>query len=722
LTGPSPDVTLDNCDREPIHIPGSIQPTGALLAFDASGVLVAWSTNVVALLGVSPTAGMRLMDLAVAAPAHQILQDCVMQMHEGDVPYASTEVRVGDNQFDLVVHAYHSRIIAEFERRPTQADDSADFALKAHRAIDRLKRHRSIEELLQSAVRDVRALTGFDRVMAYKFRHDDSGDIVAEARRDDLEPLLGRRYPASDIPAQARRLYTINTLRLISDVAYTAVPLTGWLDQPLDLSHAVLRSVSPIHIEYLQNMGVGASMSVSIIVDGRLWGMIACHHMSARQVPFSVRMTCDVLAQVIAANVQSAEGRERAHRIEAAAATRALLVESLLHEEDVLRAIAAHSAPLLSSLGAEVLIAAQYGKVQTIGELAPEVGAAILESLRNEEHSLVQRTCRGDWDHARQATIGPWVGLLALRFDPPTQGVLLALRREQVETVRWGGKPDKDVRVGPLGPRLTPRGSFAEWREVVRDQAEPWDETYMAIARSLFGEMQRVSNVRHAETERARSQLLAMLGHDLRDPLQSISMAATVIGRRDPQEPLSQRIKASSNRMQRLIGIVLDVSRIQSGVGLALNMAATDLSRVILDLIDEASTAHPGTEYQIDVPPSLLVQGDHDRIGQLVSNLISNARHHGAVNRPIRVVLKQCDDRAIIEVTNEGTQIDPAVEATLFSAFKNSSRGNERNPTGMGLGLHIAHAIAAGHGGTLAYRFEAPMVIFAADIPVAGRV
>jgi chemotaxis family two-component system sensor kinase Cph1 len=711
-------VTLDNCDREPIHIPGSIQPHGALLAFDNSGTLVVWSANVDEMLGIHPTTGMGLSHLGLTDQARGVLLDCLTQMRDGDVPYFATEIRIKEREFDLIVHAHHARVIAEFEERGTGSEESAAFALKAHRAIDRIKRYRTINDLLENATLDVRALTGFDRVMAYRFRFDDSGDIVAEAKREDLETLKGRRYPASDIPAQARRLYTINTLRLISDINYRPVPLAGWLDEPLDLSQSVLRSVSPIHIEYLQNMGIGASMSVSIIVDGRLWGMLACHHMSARQVPFAVRMACDVLAQVIAANVQAIDGRSRAQRIESAAATRGLLTESLLQEDDVLRAIERHALPLLNSLGGEALIATQFGKVLVFGEMAADVAQQIVQSLQPGDPPLFQRTRRSEWPESVQSVIGPWVGMLALRFDAPTQGALLALHREQIETVHWGGKPEKEVRIGPLGPRLTPRGSFAEWREVVRGQAEPWDETCLSIARALFGEMQRISNTRHAETERARSQLLAMLGHDLRDPLQSIAMAATVIGRGAPQEPLTARIKASSNRMQRLIGIVLDVSRIEAGLGLGLSMAEVDLSRVLVDIVEEARTAYPGIDYRVDVPESLPAVVDRDRIGQLVSNLISNARHHGAVNRPIGVTLRLDADRALIEVSNEGTAIEPAVEATLFSAYKSGERRNARNPTGMGLGLHIAHAIADGHRGSLGYSYRAPLIVFGASLPL----
>lgn len=252
-------VTLDNCADEPIHIPGSIQPHGALLAFDVEGILLGWSDNAAQLLNLKPTLNTPLAALPLPAEVLEVAAECLDSVEDGEAPASALEVTIGAVQFDCIVHVYHARLIIESERRDTPGDAVAAFALKAHAAIDRLKRQKSIDALLQLATEQVRAITGFDRVMAYRFHQDDSGDVTAEARRDDLEPYLGRRYPASDIPAQARRLYIINTLRLIADIAYTPSPLVGRSDDgPLDLSHSVLRSVSPIHIEYLQNMGVGA--------------------------------------------------------------------------------------------------------------------------------------------------------------------------------------------------------------------------------------------------------------------------------------------------------------------------------------------------------------------------------------------------------------------------------------------------------------------------------
>jgi two-component system, chemotaxis family, sensor kinase Cph1 len=714
-------VTLDNCDREPIHVPGSIQPVGALLAFDTQGALVCWSANATSLLGVQPAQVTATSAAVFGEEVQRLLQEGLAQLHTGDVSAIATEVSRGGRDFDFILHGCNGRLIAEFEIRDQPVREVAEFALKAHRLIDRLKRLRSIEELLGQAAQAVRSLTGFDRVMAYRFRHDDSGEVVAEARRDDLEPYVGRRYPASDIPAQARRLYTLNTLRVITDVSYTPVPLESTSNTPLDLSYAVLRSVSPIHIEYLQNMGVAASMSVSILIDGRLWGMLACHHLAPLHVPYSIRMACDVLAQVIAANVIALRSRERAARSERAANARAHLVESLLHEEDVLRAIGEHGDVLRESLGAEAVVATQFGKVLPLGPVEENVATRMVEAVRHEREPLFLYNSRGEWPEVIRESLGPWVGVLALQFDPSTRGALLALRREQIETIRWGGKPEKLVQVGPLGPRLTPRGSFEEWREEVRGVAEPWDETDLGVARQLLAEMQRVSNARYAETERARTQLLAILGHDLRDPLQSIAMAAAVLKRGAPAEALSNRIQASSSRMQRLIGLVLDVSRIETGMGLGMVPTAADLSQLVADIVEEARVAHPGMHYVVSAPPALQAMVDRDRISQLLSNLISNARHHGRAGEPIRIALEAQADRALLRVMNVGDPIPRSAEESLFFAFKDRAYRNERNPTGLGLGLHIARQIVVGHGGQIRYLYEEPHVVFAVELPLGPQ-
>src|SRR5690606_4190654 len=244
------------------------------------------------------------------------------------------------------------------------------------RAIARIQQQTCIDDLLRVTVEELRKLTGFDRVMAYRFLPDDSGEVVAEWRRDDLEPFVGQRYPASDIPAQARRLYILNPLRLIANLEYRPVPLqpqhnvlTG---QPLDLSRSVLRSVSPIHVEYLTNMGVAASMSISIVVDNRLWGMFACHHTTPYLVPRAMRMSCQLLSQIVSVLVERTLSQEHARAIERSSSLRIRLTERTTQAGDILRALEEGDPSFLDLVDSHGAAASIDGRTVLFGQTPDE--------------------------------------------------------------------------------------------------------------------------------------------------------------------------------------------------------------------------------------------------------------------------------------------------------------------------------------------------------------
>ncbi|MGG7603351.1 ATP-binding protein [Massilia sp. BKSP1R2A-1] len=712
-------VDLLNCADEPIHIPGSIQPHGALLFFNDAGFLEGWSANAAAMLGIELTLGIPYASLALPPAALELLIDYIGP-GEREVTPSMVPVSLNGADYDCVVHAGLGRVVAEFEQRETGADEVTHFALKAHASIDRLRRQQTIEGLLASAVDQIRAFTGFDRVMAYRFRPDDSGDVVAESRREDIVPYLGQRYPASDIPAQARRLYILNTLRSIVDVQYEAVPLLGAPEAlPLDMSHAVLRSVSPVHIEYLKNMGVGASMSVSIVINGRLWGLIACHHMSRKLVPYSIRMAADVLAQVMASTIHSIESRLETAMIERSASARTKLIEDLLLEDDPLETFSRFSDAMLAATQAQAQITSYYGKVRVHGaELPPGLAEAIVASLPEGTHDLVVREKLDDWPEPVRAQLGKWAGMLALPFDPPAQGWTVLLRLEQIEQVAWGGRPEKTTAFGPLGERLTPRGSFDAWYETVRGHAHPWESTILANARLTLAELVRVMTARRSQTEATRAQLLAMLGHDLRDPLHSINMAGMVLEKGSAQPIIGKRIQSSTSRMQRMITQVLDMSRIDGGLGLGVTLEPVNLTALVEDLIDEARMAYPAIPFQLACDEPATVNADSGRLAQVLSNLLSNARHHGAAGKPVRVCVTVQGKEAVVDVSNAGDPIPPEVAATLFNPFKRASLNNPRNRTGMGLGLYIAQQIVREHHGEIAYRHDGNEVIFSVRLPL----
>jgi light-regulated signal transduction histidine kinase (bacteriophytochrome) len=722
-TPPLPaELNLENCDREPIHIPGSIQPHGALLAFDRLGRLSHASENVPALLGIPLEFGRTLRPGALGddAALEQLLQDTLADANSDELVTASHETTLGGVTFDVVLHAQHGRVICEFERRTAEASEVSTFAHLAYRAMDTLKRQRSIDRLLDAAVIAVRQMTGFDRVMAYRFGHDDSGDVVAEACSDALEPYLGRRYPASDIPAQARRLYILNTLRLIADVGYTPVPLLADATQrePLDLSHSVLRSVSPIHIEYMRNMGVGSSMSVSIVIGGRLWGMLACHHMAPRQVPYPIRMAVDVMAQVIASTVQSLAAKEREGAIARAAWLRTEIVRALAVGGEVGEVVMRESPALRENLGCDALLVTLDGIPRAADHVHAPWAKTLAAWLAKREETLVHVH---DGEQLPPPLPGQpederYCGVLALRFDAPRRGWIVGLRRELVQTIRWGGKPDKVIAHGPLGPRLTPRGSFAEWRETVRGRAEPWNDVQIEIATQLLDSVGRAYADRVLEIDQLRSQLWAVLGHDLRNPLQSLSMASSALERGGESERLNSVIRSSTHRMMQLMGDVLDISRLHHGFDLTMQWGRVDLVAIIRQLVAESQVAYPAIELQVSLPESLVVDADERRYAQVVANLMSNARHHGQGR--IVVAAREEDGLAVVRITNDAPPIPDDILAALFDPFKRQSAANERNRTGMGLGLYIAHQVVRGHQGTLVHIAGDGTVTFEARIPL----
>jgi len=349
------------------------------------------------------------------------------------------------------------------------------------------------------------------------------------------------------------------------------------------------------------------------------------------------------------------------------------------------------------------------------------LGDAVVASLPAEASDVVTRAGVQDWPDAIQPVLGKWAGMLALPFDPPSGGWCVLLRTEQVEEVAWGGKPDKS-QAGPLGERLTPRGSFDAWHETVRGRAHPWEDGILTHARMMLGELVRVSNARRAQTEATRAQLLAMLGHDLRDPLNSINMAGMVLEQTDGgsnKGTLGKRIQSSSNRMQRMIGQVLDMSRIDRGLALGVELHPVDLAALACDLVEEARLAYSTIVYDLHTTGTAFVLADAGRLGQVISNLLSNARHHGEPNQPITIRLAPQDGLAVLDIANAGAPIPAETESTLFNPFKRSSLNNPRNRTGMGLGLYIAQQIVREHEGEIAYRHEDGKVVFAVRLPLA---
>nr|WP_314630143.1 ATP-binding protein [uncultured Noviherbaspirillum sp.] len=717
----APVANLGNCDQEPIHIPGSIQPHGALLAFAPDGTLAVRSRNAGALLGDIPAIGHALDERYLNAALRDEIGNALACFE--DVLGAMTEM-LGHKLVDVIMHQSDGLLVVEFEFRPDHQASLESFALQAQKAIVFIQRQRDIHQVLTVATEKIAALTGFDRVMAYRFRHDESGEVVAEHRRADLVPYLGQRYPASDIPQQARRLYVLNPVRLIVDAAYVPVllePLAVADARSLDLSYSTLRSVSPIHIEYMQNMGVAASMSISIVVDGKLWGLFACHHMSSFLVPHAVRMACQVLAQSVSMIVDRHLASDRTESLTRAASARSAINSAFEDHDSLVSALVANSAPFFDLIKCDCVAASFEAEAHAHRSCIDRQAIAELVKWldRNAARDVFYSdNLRRDVPGMVADLFGPISGVLAIRYNREQNGYLFWLRNEQVQNVRWGGPPEKNVTVGPLGQRLTPRGSFEEWKQTVRGQSVPWEETDLEIAAALRVDLQDIALSKAHAASKTREMFMATLGHDLRDPLQAIKMASEMLSISDVSNRFSHRITSSSNRMQRLIDQLSDLSTIQHHQALPMHGRSVELNALVEELVDELKAAHPGADIQTCFEPLGLVWLDPDRIGQVVANLVGNACKHGVIGSPVQISARKAGDMVVFQVRNQAEHLSEEMLQGLFDPFKSTSLNKGRNPKGQGLGLYISSEIVKAHGGRIEVRSSAGWVEVDAWLPV----
>lgn len=713
-------VTLANCEDEPIHLPGAIQPHGALIALDGQGRVLGLSDNLGTLLGIAPSLGEPLAEADVGPGVLAMLAEGLAE--EG--PWVnSVEARINRRFFDVIGHSHDGVRYLEFERRAAGSASFTTFALNAQRLVSQLQLRNEVESLLVSVTEEVRRMTGYDRVMAYRFNEDDSGEVVAESRREDLESYLGQRYPASDIPAQARRLYLQNPVRLIGDAAYQPVAVRPALNpgsgKPFDLSFSVLRSVSPIHCEYLANMGVRASMSISIVVGGRLWGLLSCHHMSPKVVPYPIRMSFQVFSQVCSALVERLEQSRISELLRQASDRQQALLRRTRDSDDLLSALSRPGASVADLLPCDAAVVMLGGRASSIGGDFEELAVSIVTQLQQDDDlDLFHSDRRLELPDGRQHD-PRYCGVMAIRFHRQESGWIVWLRLEQVHRIRWGGKPEKIVSTGPSGPRLTPRGSFEAWEEVVRGRSMPWTGIDLSIAEKLRTELVELCLNRAGEIDRMRQRLIAVLGHDLRNPLQSISMAAAMLSSSDVRNAeLRQHITYSSSRMERLISQILEMSRLQSGAGMTVKPVTADLSRLVRDIVQETDVAYPGLSIETSIEEGVQAHVDPDRYLQVVANLLSNARHHGRPGRPVLVELCRQDGLARLSLLNEAEALDEARLANLFEPFKQDSSGRGRNKSGLGIGLYISQAIVNAHGGRIEVEQADGIITFRVLVPL----
>ncbi|MFJ8989147.1 ATP-binding protein [Streptomyces sp. NPDC102279] len=736
---------LSECVREPIHLLGGVQSYGTLVAVDtATGVVDTAAANTGLLLGVAAE------DL-VGAPVTRVVEpdDWIeaLEATSGDeAPSAALPVTAGEGSargtFDLSVHRSGELLVLEFEPRDErQAFLFSGFYQGVRRALARLRSASTVTDGCRTAVKEIRTLTGFDRVVAYRFDGPDGpGEVVAEEVTEAWEPWLGLWFPATDIPPQARRLYQDNWIRVITDVDDPTVRLhpqvrqsTG---QPLDLSGAALRTVSAFHLEYLRNIDVRSSMSVSVMREGRLWGLIACHGAAPKVLAPEVRSACELFGAAFSLQLAAIEERERADGF-ARTGARAGAVAELL-DSDVEASLLRHEEAFRGLTNADGVALARSGRVVSAGLPLPDPLASELSRraalmtpgtvwATDRLPELLAADADADADADAHAENGPvaepdgLAGLLMVSLG--RSGEFLAWTRAERPMPReWAADPAVPVRVGPRGERLTPRGSGAVFRSVMRGRSLPWT----AQDRSAALEMWRMLTglvLRHANELGRLNDELRMINvdldsfahaaaHDLKEPLRGISNAATFTleDAADDLDATSVRrletMQRLAGRMDELLNSLLHYARLGRG-GLQRDEVALD------DVVDGAlEVAGPRlADENVTVvrhDPLGLVRADADRLYEILVNLLVNAAKYAA-DRPDRTVEIAVatvpthdgagSEQAVL-VRDNGIGIPPGRQSEVFDLFRRL-HGPAEYGGGTGVGLAVVKRIVERHGGRI---------------------
>tara|TARA_Y100001949_G_scaffold174175_1_gene181140 strand:+ start:15947 stop:18202 length:2256 start_codon:yes stop_codon:yes gene_type:complete len=699
---------IAQCGDEPIHIPGSIQPHGFLLVLSEPQLTITQaSENVREWLGVDVQAllGQPLTELigecGFAEGLASLADDDHNPFHLRDINF-NLPGRSNHPPLALMAHRYKGKLIVEFEAAgsPGAAYDKLYPLMRTF--VVQLQEAQDLQYICQLAVHEVKRITGFGRVKAYRFDAQGNGHVLAEQADEGYPRYLGLCFPASDIPPQARQLYCNNLIRVIQDANYQPSPVVPTLTpdgEPLDLSFASLRSVSPVHLQYMRNMGTLASMSISIVIQGRLWGLISCHDAEPRQVNYQTRTACELLGRIMSLQIEAKEAATLAQRKLELRRQIVEMLSSMADRDSVIEGFKCLPQVVLEFAGAVggAIVSGEHS--EPIGETPP--GALLVrltQWLSKQREQLVFSTDCVSRDVPSIPELAEHcAGLLAISISRLHPHYLIWFRREQIKTVNWAGQPEK--RINSQGS-LSPRHSFESWQETVRGYATPWQqvelEGALELRTAVLGivlrkaeEMAQLAGELR-ESNKELESFSYSVSHDLRAPLRHIAGYAELLGELEGSKLSERGLRFLDNigDAAHFAGTLVDNLLSFSQMGrAALRLSDVNLSALVESIRQEMAPDCEGREIEWQVHPMPIVVADAAFIHMALRNLISNAikysrkREHAT----IEIGAEERTEEIIVYVRDNGVGFNMQYANKLFGVFQRLHRMEEFEGTGIGL-------------------------------------
>lgn len=711
-------VDISNCEKEPIHIIGKSQAHGVIVACNKENLQITQiGTNTEEYFGI-PYKALLSKDLSVLIGETAALE--LRNEISAGKQLEAREFQINEIEFIAIPHISGESLIVDFE--PAKSELNAfKYQRELSSILNILGASESPEELCSDVAKITRNIFGYDRVMVYKFDEEWNGEVIAEEKTDQLESWLGLHYPASDIPRQSRELFMKHRVRIIGDVNYIPVPIEPEFspinNTPLDLSRSELRGVSPIHIEYLQNMKVGASLTAALISNGKLWGLLACHHYSSKIIDYYHRQTCEFLTQIFSNELTLKETNLYIKKLEEWGQIRDELVTQIESESKIKKGLTDKKVIFTDLMDCEGGALMLNKKLRLVGKTPnKEQVKDLIRNFLSEKSEAVYFTKNlSKYYSPAEDFIDTASGILSIKLGRSNNDFLIWFRPEVIQKVNWGGNPENKAGYDEEKQRITPRKSFKKWTQNLTGVSDAWKDYQISAAGaireslgSIILEKQKlkIDNL-NKQLMRAHEELELFsqgLSHDLKAPLRGIDGYAHIL-KEDHYNKLEKSgkkavdtILSSTKEMGELIDNILSFAGVS---GQSLDKQIFSVNHLLEDIMEtfNVEVNYPKTTVKLesDLPRMM---GDKRMIAQVWSNLIVNAlKYTEREDDPmVEIGCIAKDNKTVYFVKDNGIGFDPKFKEEIFDLF---SRFSGKNFKGTGIGLAIVKKIIEKHNGSI---------------------
>lgn len=721
-------ITLTNCEHEPIHIPGSIQPHGFLIGLDSDLKIDFCTANISLFVDLQHTdiLGKNFTAIFGSKQQEQILDYINEDKIQNVFPL---EINLLGKSFQVSIHKSHDIYVLEAEPKFADREKLADVYTQTIQFVTQMNNTTSLKDLCALVAEGTREITGYDRVMIYKFDEQYNGEVFAESCREDLEPFLGLHYPHTDIPVQARELYIKNQLRLIVDINYKPVPIFTIDDNKenknLDLSLSILRSTSPIHVEYLKNMGVGATLTISLIHHDRLWGLIACHHYSKKNISPEIRLAAKLQGQFITSQIdirQSNDENVSAQR--ASLALEELTSLELPLSDDSLETIV-NTQEILNLCNASGVSVSTKDKIYK-STLAPsdDYIKTLTEQITKQIQDKTFVTNKLSDYFSEIERCPDFAGILYHSLDSHSH--IIWYRPETISEINWGGDPEKAIVKDSNG--LHPRNSFNIWKQIIKNQSNTWKQyeinTAIRYSHTLHNHLMLIMLSKEEEKYRTQSEVLKETNseleninwistHDLQEPLRKIQMITSKMLTELDVIPLESihsslvRVSKSAGRMRILLEDILKFTRIKNTRDV---LQKVDLNQILKTTTAEMKENIKESKAVIQSEKLPEVYAVSFLMRQLFSNIIQNSLKYASPDKSPVIKITASQEPELfghlnkiychwVSFSDNGIGFEQKYAETIFKVF--SRLHNQDEYTGSGIGLALCKKIMQTVGGNI---------------------